>query len=389
MTVAAHGLSERAAWILLASVSGVGERTFWALVARHGGASPVLSEVAAGRRIEAGDVRLTGLAKERIRAAVDDPLAVVRRLDEMHLWTQTPLDHDFPDRLRILDPPPAVLHGWGDQKATDAPRMIAVVGTRRPTPGARVLAARVAKRLTEVGAVVVSGLAIGIDGAAHAATVAAGGRTVAVIGGGHAHPGPRAHRALVGDLLACGGAVLSEHPPDGIPTKGTFPRRNRIISALADATIVVEAPARSGALITARLALEQGRPVLAAPGRPNDPHTAGCLALLRETPARPLVGLDEMIVDLGLDSGLPTGTARTAVPLSLQGALDLLGPTERAVAARIAAGPVSPDALVAVTGLDAPIVSGALTLLLLRGWVQALGPMYLPAGPLLADPRPS
>lgn len=388
MTVADPGLTERDAWIALASVPGVGERTFWALIERYGGAAAIFSEVAAGKRIEAGEARLTALASKGLRAAAREPLAVGRRLNEMSLWTITPVDQGFPERLRILDPPPAVLHGWGDRSAIGAPTMVAVVGTRRPTPAARVLAASIAKRLTEVGAVVVSGLAIGIDGAAHAATVAAGGRTVAVIGGGHAHPGPRAHRALVQALLGQSGAVVSEHPPDGVPTKGTFPRRNRIISALADATIVVEAPARSGALITARLALEQGRPVLVAPGRPGDPATAGCLGLLRDTPARPLVGLDEMIVDLGLDSRVSEAGAR-APRLSLEAALSLLGPTERAVAARIAAGPVSPDTLVSATGLDAPVVSGALTLLLMRGWVQAMGPSYLPAGPLLAAPRSS
>jgi len=178
------------------------------------------------------------------------------------------------------------------------------------------------------------------------------------------------------------GAVISELAPDTLPTRGTFPRRNRIISALGDATIVVEAPRRSGALITARHALEQGRPVLALPGRPGDPSVAGCLALLRETPARPFAGLDEMIVDLGYDA--PPAGATVTARLSLAAALELLGPAERAVAQRLAKGPAGADALVSETGLAPPIVSGALTLLLLRGWIASMGPAYLPAGPLLA-----
>jgi DNA processing protein len=183
-------------------------------------------------------------------------------------------------------------------------------------------------------------------------------------------------------MLDTGGAVISELAPDTLPTRGTFPRRNRIISALGDATIVVEAPRRSGALITARHALEQGRSVLAVPGRPGDPSVAGCLALLRDTPARPLTGLDEMIVDLGYDTP-PAGEAATG-RLSLAAALGLLGPAERAIAERVARGPANVESLVSETGLAPPVVSGALTLLLLRGWIASVGPAFLPAGPLLA-----
>jgi len=230
--------------------------------------------------------------------------------------------------------------------------------------------------------VVVSGLAIGIDGAAHAATVEAGGRTVAVIGGGHAVPGPRAHRALVARILATGGALVGELAPDLHPTKGTFPRRNRLISVLTDATVVVEAPLRSGALITARHALEQDRLVFACPGRAGDRITAGCLALLREAPARPYVGLDELWVDLGFDRSSADDRAPGAV-LTAAAALALLGPAERAIAERLAQGPASADVLISTTGLPPAVASGALTLLLLRGWIDVLGPAYLPAGPLL------
>nr|MBA3307838.1 hypothetical protein [Chloroflexota bacterium] len=112
------------------------------------------------------------------------------------------------------------------------------------------------------------------------------------------------------------------------------------------------------------------------------PSVAGCLSLLRDTPARPLTGLDEMIVDLGYDAA-PAGSASTT-RLSLAAALALLGPAERAVAGRLVQGPAAADALVAATGLTPPVVSGAITLLLLRGWIAAMGPAYLPAGPLLS-----
>lgn len=379
---------EREAWIALAATLGVGDAIFWALIARHGGAVAAIAAAASRTGDILPRVRIPTKTRDALAAISREPRRTHRQLEELGLWAVTPLEDGYPDRLRILDPPPPVLYGWGDVNALSTDRAVAVVGTRRPTLEGRALAARICTRLVEVGVVVISGLAIGIDGAAHAATTAAEGRTVAVIGGGHGQPGPRAHHRLLERILVTNGAVVSEHAPDIVPTRGTFPRRNRIISALGDATIVVEAPARSGALITARHALEQGRPVLVAPGRPGDVHIGGCLALLRETPARPLVGLDELVVDLGYDpdgqAAQEAATARASAQLSLEGALAMLGPAERAVARRLADGPAGPDALVAATGLTASVVSGAVTLLLMRGWVQAMGPAYLPSGPLLS-----
>jgi DNA processing protein len=248
----------------------------------------------------------------------------------------------------------------------------------------RALATKVAALLVDCGATVVSGLAFGIDGAAHAATLDAAGITVGIIGAGHAHAGPRGHRRLLDRIVASGGAVIGELSPDVMPTRGTFPRRNRLISALGDAVIVIEAPARSGALITARTAMEQGRPVFVAPGRPGDPATGGCLALLRETPARPIAGLDELVVDLGYDSAAaaaPDPNAR----LGRAAALELLGAAERRVAEQVVRGPAGPDELVAATGLAPATVSAALTLLQMRGWIAPLGPAYLARGPLLGD----
>ena len=176
---------------------------------------------------------------------------------------------------------------------------------------------------------------------------------------------------------------MSELAPGVRATQGTFPRRNRIISGLCQATIVVEAPARSGALITARHTLEQGRLLLVAPGRPLDARVRGNLELLRESPARPLVGLDEMLVDLGWHAsraGRPRveGTPR----LSRAAALGLLQPTQRRVAQALSDGPCTIDTLCRATGLDPGVVSAALTMLQLRGWAQAHGPTQLPAGPL-------
>lgn len=388
--------ADRRAWIALSSVDGVGEQLFGRLLADFGTARDVIARAAGGGLAEwAGRQRqLVGrpVARRETLAEIaalaqdgDDRLA---RLDELGLWTLTPLDADFPSRLRDLDPPPMVIHGRGDSSLLHAERSVAVVGTRRPTPAGRLLAARVAGRLVEARAVVVSGVAVGIDGVAHSATLDAGGRTIGVIGGGHLHPGPRAHARLRERICEQSGALISEHYPTIRPTHGTYPRRNRLIAALGEATLVIEAPATSGALITARVALELGRLVLVAPGRVGDWSMAGALRLLRDGPARPLVGLDEMLEDLGYlsagsDAPAP-GEGRAGI--SATAALDMLDGPQRAVAERLRRAPAGLDVLVDDLGLPPPVVASAVTLLLVRGWVQPVGPAYLPAGPLLASP---
>lgn len=390
-----HGIvTERDAWLALVSVEGIGEGLLGRFIRRFGSGRETL-EVAAGtdgsralqRLLDAAPSYLSLMTAARVRAAAMDPFAVTRRLAESGGWALTPLDPDYPARLRELDPPPVAVYGIGPLDVVAEPRSVAVVGTRHPTPAGRALAAAVARRLVEVDAVVTSGLAVGIDGAAHAATLDAGGRTLAVIGGGFDHPGPRAHDRLRQAIVERGGSILSEHAPPVAPTRGTFPRRNRIISVLTLGTVVVEAPVRSGALITARHALEQGRRLVVAPGRPGDAASAGCLHLLRESPARPLVGLDELVVDLGLDAEpIPGAHPEAPARLSYTAALGMLGPVERDVARALHEGPTTIDAIIARTGQSAPVVAGALTLLQLRGWSQPVGAMQLPCGPLLAAP---
>lgn len=383
-------LTERQAWICLASVSGVADVQLGVLMARFGSATAVLSSAldgslrrwSAGRWREEARAALPAAVMRGLAEVAADPGSKLDQIKRLGLWTLTPLDDDYPTRLRDLDPPPGLLHGWGDPAALTTSRVVALVGTRRPTPAGRMLAARLAARLVECRATVVSGLAIGIDGAGHAATVERGGCTVAVIGAGHLTPGPRAHAGLRARIVAAGGAIVSEHHPSVRATRGTYPRRNRIIAALAEAVLVVEAPLRSGALITARHALELGRPVFVAPGRVGEWSTAGALGLLRETPARPLVGLDELVADLGYFA-LPGNSAAPAGPASRDAALAMLGGAQRAVAQRLCQSPAGLDVLVHDTELEPATVSGAVTLLLMRGWVQAIGPAYLPAGPLL------
>lgn len=381
-------MDARDAWIALASCPGVGEETFGQLIATFGDPSTVFAATLDGRldvwlserRALLGRPQIVAPTVANLRATAANPEKRLEDIARLDLWTFTALDADYPARLLDLLNPPPVIHGQGDPQILHATRIVGVVGTRRPTPMGRALTAKICERLVECGATVVSGLAVGIDGVAHAATLEHDGTTIGVIGGGHEHPGPRAHARLRDEVVANRGALISEYHPSTKPTIGTYPLRNRIIAALSDALIVIEAPKTSGALITAGHAMNLGRTVFVAPGRIGDWSTAGSLALLRDTPAKPLIGLDEMVEDLGYLGLSAVDGAETQMRPEL--ALEMLGETEQRVARRIAAGPVGLDLLVAETGLSPAVVSSALTFLLMRGWAQPVGPAYVAAGPL-------
>jgi DNA processing protein len=403
-----HG-GERDAWIVLAGVTGVGPVSFARLVAAFGSGTAVLAAarrtgavaalVSATGTEDGGSPTLGPSSASEIVAAAFDPtpwLAPVRRSGVLVI---TLADVAYPRRLRLIDLPPPVLFLHGDPAALDREHAVAIVGTRRPTTVGRGTAGRIADAVAGLGATVVSGLALGIDAAAHAAAVRLGTPTVAVIGGGHERLYPAAHRGLARSIVGGGGAVVSEFSPDTIPTRGTFPRRNRIISGLADATVVVEAGARSGALTTAAWALEQGRGLHLVPGRLEDPAVAGCLAFLREAgpDARIVSGIPELLDDLGLVGGRRTFTADgdeggAGGPRprgrSMEAVLATLGPVERTIAREVAAGRGSVDELVLATGGPGAMVLGALTSLEIRGLVMETFGRYRAAGPLASAGSP-
>ncbi len=389
-------ITERDAWAVLASVPGLGPLTFALLLREHGSARRVL-ELATdpdGRRLiregpAAGRDRLAGPMVEALGAVAADPAAIIDRLAADGVAVLTIDDPAYPTRLRRIEEPPPVLFVRGAPAALEARSVIAIVGTRRPTETGRAFAARIATAITGLDSVVVSGLAVGIDGAAHAAAVAAEGPTVAVLGSGHGRLFPAAHRRLAAAILDTGGAVVSELPPDAGPTKGTFPRRNRLISGLADATVVVEAGIGSGALITARWALEQGRGCFLVPGPLDAPASAGCLAFLRAYPgeARLVAGLAELVDDLELVPSEPAGPRPRHGPVSRAALLASLGRSEAAIADALADGATTLDELADRTALPVPAVLGALTLLEMRGLAVGAYGRYRPAGPLAGAPR--
>ena len=225
------------------------------------------------------------MTKGAAEALEDRSMAEVDRIlgecDRLGLRVVTIRDVDYPDRLRNIFDPPILLYVQGRMPQFDEEVAIAMVGSRKSSDYALKMGEKLAFQMAKQGAIVVSGLAGGGDAAAHRGALRAGGFTAAVIGGGHDVVFPWENRYLYEDL-AVRGVILSEYPP-GTPHRGShFPVRNRIISGLCLATVVTEAPERSGTLITASRALDQGRDVFALPGQMDDWHCAGSNRLLRD-----------------------------------------------------------------------------------------------------------
>jgi DNA processing protein len=384
--------SEHAAWVTLASVDGIGPATFGRLLAAFGDAETILDAARRGRldgelrereRGARGEpARDLGAALiEAIGVAARRPAAIVERLEALDIEAVTLRDAAYPERLRGLEDAPPVLFVRGAVAALSGERSVAVVGTRRPTPAGRAFAGAAAAAIASSGAVVVSGLAFGIDAAAHAAVAEQGDVTVAVIGSGLGILRPVAHRRLARAIIEAGGAIVSEQRVDATPVKGTYPRRNRLIAALSEAVVVVEAPARSGALNTAGWAAGLGLDLYVVPGRPWEPTTAGCVALLHDVPgARAVVDVPTLLTDLelGTRDGEPAARVRTTLGAVLVG----LSPIEAALARRLRRGPASPDRLAVDCGLPVEQVAGGLSLLELRGYAWSSGPLYLAGGAL-------
>ncbi len=221
-----------------------------------------------------------------------------------------PGDAGFPGGLLDLEDPPSI---WVNGSFRSNPG-VAVVGTRRCTRYGVGLADSFGVLLARVGWTVVSGLARGVDAAAHRGCIAAGGHGVAVLGSGIDVCYPPENRAIFDSLLAGGGAIVSEYPPGTRPDRWRFPARNRLIAAMAAAVVVVEAHAKGGALITARLAAEIGRPVFVVPGDVDRPASEGCNRLIKDG-AHPVLGPDDLLAELELVLGpVPRSDSKSDLP---------------------------------------------------------------------------
>jgi DNA processing protein len=304
--------------------------------------------------LPSGEAR--SILRERERRPVE---AEKERASTAGVQIVTSHDADYPPPLRELRGAPPVLYVRGTLvRELDSPA-IGVVGTRRPTPYGRGVAHRLGRALARAGITVVSGLARGVDGAAHRGVLDAGGRTLAVLGSGLDRCYPAEHRPLL-ETITRAGAAVSEFALGCPPLPANFPRRNRIIAGLVRGVVVVEAAERSGSLITARLALEQGREVFAVPGPITSATSRGTHALLRKG-ARLLGGIEDIFEELDLRVEL-------AEPPE-----DSLTDEERRVLEWIGPEPVSTDHLIAETGLPADRLGAVLALLEVKDRIRDVG----------------
>jgi DNA processing protein len=272
-------------------------------------------------------------------------------------------DDDYPARLREVSPSPPVLYIRGEIKPEDE-WSVAIVGTRRITAYGRQVTERIATTLAHAGVTVVSGLARGVDGVAHKAALEAGGRTLAVLGCGVDRVYPPEHRKLVEQILEKG-ALISDYVPGTPPEASNFPPRNRIISGLSMATVVVEADRKSGALITAEFAAEQGREVFAVPGNVLASQSRGTNRLIQDG-ARPLLDPQEILEILDLTRITEHQSARTVLPSNA---------TEAQLFDVLTHEPMHVDEIRSQTELPIEQVTSTLALMELKGMVRQVGGM--------------
>ena len=354
-------MDSRIYWVALNLVNGIGAVRFRALVQYFGDPQAVW---------EAPDAALRASA---LPQKVIDELLLIRNKIDLSLLSEqieasqsellTWEDEAYPRRLKQIDNPPPVLYVRGALNSSDD-WAVAVVGTRRITPYGQQVAEMVGSFLARNGVTVVSGLAMGVDTIAHRAALDAGGRTIAVLGSGVDNIYPAQNRKLAAEMMERG-AVLSDYPLGTRPDRGNFPARNRIISGLSLATVVIEAGERSGALITARFAAEQGREVFSVPGKIFAPQSKGANELIRKG-AHPLLAPEDLLEALNLSLVTEQQTARVVLPADA---------TEAAIFNILGHEPMHIDEIGQQAHLPIDRVSAALALMELKGMVRQLGQM--------------
>ena len=359
-------------WIWLSQRTGIGNKAKLELVGHFGSAAALW---------QAQDYSALDLSETAKKSLQDKDLSEA----EHALWQCRNLgisvlcagDEAYPRRLRNIADPPIVLYYKGTLPAFDREAVVGVVGTRRASAYGMMAAERISRQIAERGGVVVSGLAAGIDAQAGWGAIHGGGCTVAVLGGGVdvVYPATNLdlHRAVEQQ-----GCILSEYPPGTKPTKWTFPQRNRIVSGLSCAILVVEAPEKSGTMITARYASEQGRDVFVVPGHIDSPFCAGSNALLRDGARLATCGWDILREYQGLfpDKLEKQASAPAAQPESVAAPkpvrFDQATGDEQAILQILLQGDRSVDDLIVESGLEPQKALATLTMLELKGMVTTL-----------------
>jgi len=348
-------------WVWLNLLDEVGPVLGRALL-KHFGSAEKIRAASIGRLQDVpgiGPQRARAIADSRDMTDMAGEMELVRAHDVQLVGFDDPA---YPPLLGKIYDPPLVLYVRGRFEPSDA-LAVAMVGTRRSSHYGRRQAERLAVGLAAAGATVISGLARGVDAAAHRGALKAGGRTIAVLANGLASVYPPEHTELADEIAACGAVVSETSMRRGIDDRGQFPQRNRVISGLSLGTVVVEAPQRSGALVTARLAGEQGREVFAVPGGIDRMTARGCHQLLRDG-AKLVESVADILEELGplVDGVRPVVDGRTvAHPAELT-----LKPREKKVLDLLEPDGTDVEDLVATAGLPASQVLSTLTVLEMR-----------------------
>jgi DNA processing protein len=358
-----------AAELLLALTPGIGPRLRMALLERFGSAAAVSAATAR----ELCDV--DGIGHKLSRAIVEarrqiDVQAELAQYRSSGVAVLPESSDAYPAVLRKIPDPPGVLFMRGKVLPSDG-LAVAIVGTRHATQYGVAQADRLAAGLARAGYTIVSGLARGIDAVAHRGALKAGGRTLAVLGSGVLNIYPPEHVQLAEEVIAKG-ALLSENPPHSPPLPGAFPQRNRIVTGLCLGLIVVEAAERSGALISARHAMEQGREVFAVPGRVDSRMSRGCHKLIRDG-AKLVETVDDVLEELGpLATPTPLAGRENEPPIRHPAELQLNEP-EQAVLAVIGDDPLPIDEVAVASGLPIHNVLSTISVLEMRRLIRRLG----------------
>jgi DNA processing protein len=349
-------VDEKAYWIAFNKVAGIGAVRMAALLAHCGSAENAWSA-------SIHDLKACGLD----RRTLENLLQTRRDMDVDAEWERvlkagihvlTLFDDDYPINLSQIDAPPPLLYVRGALQPNDS-WAIAIVGTRRASTYGREVAHSLSRDLAGQGITVVSGLALGVDTVAHRSSLEHGGRTIAVLGSGVDQIYPPENRGLA-QMIAENGAVISEYPLGTRPDASNFPPRNRIISGLSRGVVIVEAGERSGALITARFAAEQGRDVFAVPGSILHPGSSGCNTLIQQG-AIPLLSINDVLGQLNMEQVHIQQAARATIAAD---------PQEAALLRFLNREPLHLDDLVRQSAMPAPQVAGLLTLMELKGLVR-------------------
>jgi DNA processing protein len=355
-------MNDKRYWIGFTLVKGIGAVRFQRLLERFGDAETAWKAAPA-------ELAGAGLSLKMIERLV----ALREKADLSRLWDQiqskgiqvlTWLDEAYPQRLKEIEQPPPVIYMRGELLPEDT-WAVAIVGTRRVTPYGRQVTEQIASFLAANGVTVVSGMARGVDAIAHNAALKAGGRTLAVLGSGVDRIYPPENRALAEQIFEHG-AVLSDYAPGTPPESSNFPPRNRIISGLSMAVVVIEAGETSGALITAEFAAEQGREIFAVPGNILAPQSKGTNKLIQQG-ALPLLSASDIMQALNLTRVGQHKAARKALPAD---------DVEAKLLTAIGEEPLHVDEIRNQTGLPVEKVSATLVMMELKGMVRQVGNMH-------------